>query len=113
MARMGKFSCSDLKKLQKQLEGLDTQRNMLMEACAKELASKLLSLVIPRTPVGNYSGGSYECKTAEGAVLQHHSQKVKGKQGGTLRASWTIGNIEKVAGTYKIDVINPVEYALT
>ena len=45
MARMGKFSCSDLKKLQKQLESLETQRDTLMEACAKELAARLLAKV--------------------------------------------------------------------
>ena len=31
MARMGKFSCSDLKKLQKQLESLETQRDTFMD----------------------------------------------------------------------------------
>ena len=54
MARMGKFSCSDLKKLQKQLESLETQRDTLMEACAKELAARLLAKVKKRTPVGVY-----------------------------------------------------------
>lgn len=92
MARMGKFSCSDLKKLQKQLEGLDTQRNMLMEACAKELAARLLRKVKKRTPVGVYPENT-------------------GKKGGTLRRGWTIGEIENINGFYKIEIINPVEYS--
>ena len=92
MARMGKFSCSDLKKLQKQLESLQAERNILMEACAKELAARLLSKVKKRTPVGIYPENT-------------------GKKGGTLRRGWTIGEIESINGIYKIEIINPVEYA--
>ena len=43
-----------------------------MEACAKELAARLLAKVIKRTPVGQYPSGS-------------------GKVGGTLRRGWTAG----------------------
>ena len=92
MARMGKFSCSDLKKLQKQLESLETKRDTFMEACAKELAARLLAKVKKRTPVGVYPENT-------------------GKKGGTLRRGWTIGEIENINGVYKIEIINPVEYA--
>lgn len=92
MARMGKFSCSDLKKLQKQLEGLQSERDALMEACAKELAGRLLRKVKKRTPVGDYPENT-------------------GKKGGTLRRGWTVGEISNVNGLYKIEIINPVEYA--
>lgn len=92
MARMGKFSCSDLKKLQKHLESLETQRDTFMEACAKELAARLLAKVKKRTPVGVYPENT-------------------GKKGGTLRRGWTIGEIENINGVYKIEIINPVEYA--
>ena len=92
MARLGKFSCSDLKKLQKQLENLQAERDILMEACAKELAARLLRKVKKRTPVGVYS-------------------EKNGKKGGTLRRGWTIGEIENINGIYKIEVFNPVEYA--
>ncbi|MDE6110373.1 MAG: HK97 gp10 family phage protein [Eubacterium sp.] len=93
MARMGKFSCSDLKKLQKQLESLQAERDILMESCAKELAARLLRKVKKRTPVGVYPENS-------------------GKKGGTLRRGWTVGEIEKTNGVYKIEIFNPVEYAL-
>lgn len=92
MARMGKFSCSDLKKLQKQLESLQSERNILMEACAKELAARLLAKVKKRTPVGVYPENT-------------------GKKGGTLRRGWTIGEIENINGFYKIEIINSVEYS--
>ncbi len=92
MARMGKFSCSDLKKLQKQLESLETQRDTLMEACAKELAARLLAKVKKRTPVGVYPENT-------------------GKKGGTLRRGWTIGEIENINGVYKIEITNLVEYS--
>ena len=45
-----------------------------------------------RTPVGVYPENS-------------------GKKGGTLRREWTIGKIESINGVYKIEIINPVEYA--
>ena len=80
---------------------------------SKELAARLLSLVIPATPVGKYS-------------------KASGKKGGTLRRGWTArteleaasrgGNsnaqayaqampISKQGTTYVVEVINPVHYA--
>ena len=80
---------------------------------SKELAARLLSLVIPATPVGKYP-------------------KASGKKGGTLRRGWTArteqeaasrgGNsnakayaqalpIKKQGGNYLVEVINPVHYA--
>ena len=69
---------------------------------SKELAARLLALVIPRTPVGQYP-------------------KASGKKGGTLRRGWTAGSgaqayaqglpVSKQGGSYVIEVINPVHYA--
>lgn len=70
---------------------------------SKELAARLLALVIPRTPVGRYP-------------------KASGKKGGTLRRGWTAGTgdaaayaqslpITKQGSTYIVEVIDPVEYA--
>ena len=56
MAKMGKFSAADLKKLQKKLNKLQkAEIDKFIEACAKELAARLLAKVIRRTPVGDYS----------------------------------------------------------
>jgi hypothetical protein len=117
MAKMGGFTAADMKKLQKQLNKIQ-QGNVeaFIEACAKELAARLLAKVIKRTPVGEYP-------------------KSSGKKGGTLRRGWTSKTHEEAAGgtgkgsiaagksyaesltinhfgnTLVIEIVNPVEYA--
>lgn len=103
MARYGKLNIKELKKFQEDLQKLQDP-DAFVEACAKELAARLLAKVIKRTPVGQYPKGS-------------------GKMGGTLRRGWTgqkrgsatdYANslaIEHSGSLYKIDIINPVEYA--
>ena len=100
-----KFDKKELEKLQKQLEELEKgkARDKFFEDCAKELAARLLSLVIPKTPVGVYDDPS--------------------RKGGTLRRGWTGGKntdaeafaksleIEKSGKTYTVTVENNVEYA--
>lgn len=114
MGRMGKFSASDLKKLQKQLDKVrEKDMDAFVEGCAKELAARLLARVIKRTPVGDYPKGS-------------------GKKGGTLRRGWTSQGsgsgaeglktrgakgyvdslkISHYGGYVVIEIVNPVEYA--
>lgn len=71
MGKTGKFSMSDMKKLQAKLKKIqDADMDAFLETCAKELAARLLAKVIKRTPVGDYPKGS-------------------GKKGGTLRRGWT------------------------
>ncbi|MCX4298745.1 MAG: HK97 gp10 family phage protein [Lachnospiraceae bacterium] len=109
MGRMGKFTASDLTRLQNQLNKIQAgNAEAFVESCAKELAARLLKKVIKRTPVGDYSGNSYTCESNK---QQHKGQKEKGKKGGTLRRGWTIGEIRKEGGIYKIDIINSTEYA--
>ncbi len=101
MGKMGSFDCSALKDFQEKLEKLDDPEEF-MESCAKELAARLLRLVIKRTPVGQYP-------------------KSSGKKGGTLRRGWTAGadatsyaeslDIKHQGGSYVVEIINPVEYA--
>ncbi len=107
MGRMGKFTVKGLKELQKELNNLQQNTDEMLESCAKELAARLLRLVVKRTPVGDYSGGSYTCETGQA----HKGNKVSGKTGGTLRRGWTIGEIRKEGNIYKVEIINPVEYA--
>ena len=59
------------------------------EDVSKELAARLLALVIPRTPVGQYPRSS-------------------GKKGGTLRRGWTARTEQEAAGGGKVD---PAAYA--
>jgi hypothetical protein len=94
MAKMGGFNASDLRRFQQNLNKLqnDTQMSDYFEACAKELAARLLAKVKKRTPVGDYP-------------------KESGKKGGTLRRGWTVGEIRKEGHMYIIDITNPTEYA--
>lgn len=104
MAKLGSFQSSEMKKLQEELETLQKNREEFLGSCARELAARLLSKVIKRTPVGVYASGS-------------------GKTGGTLRRGWTGSKqqsgtqyakslpIRKAGSGYTIEITNPVEYA--
>lgn len=92
MGRMGKFDCRGMEEFKKQLEQLQKTQNEFVESCAKELAARLLRLVVKKTPVGIYPEST-------------------GKMGGTLRRGWTVGEIRKEGGVYLIEIINPTEYA--
>ena len=98
----------DFEELQDRVEKL-SERDLqkFFDDCCKELAARLLGKVIPRTPVGDYSGNveGYE------------------KEGGTLRRGWTAGKeidarsyahslpIQKVGDGYIVTVKNITEYA--
>lgn len=115
MAKMGSFAISGMKELQQQLNKIQ-QGNIhaFVDACAKELAARLLAKVIKRTHVGEYP-------------------KSSGKRGGTLRRGWTSksyeeaksgsgkgGNakayadslsIQHIGNILIIEIVNPVDYA--
>ena len=103
MGRMGNFNIDGLKKFRDELNKLQDP-DKFVEACAKELAARLLAMVVKRTPVGEYP-------------------KSSGKKGGTLRRGWTgekrssaqnYANsltIHHFGDTYVIEIVNPVEYA--
>lgn len=116
------FDFRQVEKLQKQLEQLERERNAFCEACAKNLAERLLRKVAKRTPVGRapklegpkavkvngVSGKSRAMLTKTGAIFV---QYWSGYQGGTLRRKWSIGDIRKTGDSFVIEVINPVKYA--
>lgn len=91
MGKLGKFDVKGLQEFQDKLKKLDDP-DALLEACAKELAARLLARCIKKTVPGQYPAST-------------------GKKGGTLRRGWTVGEIVKDGHTYKISIINPVEYA--
>lgn len=95
MAKGGKFSFSDMKKLQKQLDKIQhEQAPAFIDQCAKELAARLLAKVIKLTPVGDYAR---EIEVAAKRDSKHHKKgdvykkrvNPSGKLGGTLRRGWT------------------------
>ena len=105
MAKSGTFNFQDFEKIKDNLEKLNQEQvDLFIDACAKELAARLLAKVIKRTPVGDYPNSS-------------------GKKGGTLRRGWTGGKnssavayadsltIHHFGDAYVIEIINPVEYA--
>lgn len=138
MGSMGRFTASDLKRLQKQLNKIqEKDMDSFVESCAKELAARLLAKVIKRTPVGDYSK---EVEVTAKKDSKHHKKgdvykkKVNpsGKKGGTLRRGWTSQQsgsgaeglktneakqyvdslkINHYGGFLVIEIVNPVEYA--
>lgn len=105
MAKWGNVDYKQFQDLQKRMEKMQSAaKQEFMEACAKELAARLLAKVIKRTPTGIYPAGS-------------------GKKGGTLKRGWTGGKrasvvsfvdsmqVIKMGNTYQIEIINPTDYS--
>lgn len=105
MARSGTINFRDFERIQNNLEKLNQEQvDLFIDACAKELAARLLAKVIKRTPVGDYPNSS-------------------GKKGGTLLRGWTGGKTQSAVAyadsltihhfgdAYVIEIVNPVEYA--
>lgn len=111
--RWGSVDYKQFQKLQNNLQKLQGKgMDNFCKDVSKELAARLLALVIPRTPVGKYPQNS-------------------GKKGGTLRRGWTARSEQEATGggkmtptayantlpvfkrgrTFYIEVINPVHYA--
>lgn len=130
MAKWGKCDYKQLQKLRNniaKLEEVDMDR--FCREVSKELAARLLALVIPRTPVGRYKDPvDFVTKDGEHVHFTPHT----GKVGGTLRRGWTARTeqetenrggsnnakeyamalpVTKSGDKYRIEVINPVHYA--
>jgi len=138
MGKMGKFTASDLKKLQKQLNKIHPGNvDAFVEGCAKELAARLLEKVVKRTPVGDYSKeieviAKKDSKNHKKGETYKKKVNPSGKKGGTLRRGWTSQQsgsgseglktngakgyvdslkINHYGGFLIIEIVNPVEYA--
>lgn len=112
MAKWGNADFEQLQALQERLQQLQKiDLDKFCMDCSKELAARLLALVIPRTPVGKKpkmqgpktekatgaSGKNRSFLTAEGARLD---QYWGGYMGGTLRRGWTAKTeVEAKGGT--------------
>ena len=127
MGRMGNFNISGLEKFRDELNKLQNP-DEFVESCTKELAARLLRMVVKRTPVGDYS---HEIEVVAKRDSKNHKKgdvykkKVNpsGKKGGTLRRGWTGQKkasaqeyvdsltVHHFGDTYVIEIVNPVEYA--
>lgn len=139
--RWGRCEYRQLIKLRDNLAKLQSaDMDKFCRDTSKELAARLLALVIPATPVGNYKT---EVKVTAKRDSKHHKKgdvytkriNRTGKMGGTLRRGWTARTEGEAAGgqghptadqakayaealpitkqgsTYLVEVINPVHYA--
>ena len=116
MARWGNCQFDQLKEYADKLEKLtDADINDLCVKCSKELAARLLALVIPRTPVGDYpaSSGKVGGTLRRGWTSKTHAEAAsgKGKNGKPIKEYVASLPVRKVGNYYIIKIINPVEYS--
>ena len=116
MAKWGNCDFSELRKYADNLEKLtDADINDLCVKCSKELAARLLALVIPRTIVGDYPAGSGKVggTLRRGWTSKTHAEAAsgKGKNGKPIKEYVASLPVRKVGSYYIIQIINPVEYA--
>ena len=138
MAKWGNCDFRQLKNLQKNMQKMVEQGDTIKfcEECARELAARLLAMVIKRTPVGDNQYEDVLDNSGNKVVYKKGKDKGKTKQqvvrqGGTLRRGWTSQteeeaetgssknakewanslNVNKVGDVYQIEVVNPVHYA--
>lgn len=110
---MAKGGCnfSELVEFQKKMETLTNNMAEILDICARELAQRLMTKVIKRTPVGQYDKPvSFATRDGKEVSFQPHT----GKKGGTLRRGWSQGGKYKIyhsASSCMIEISNPVEYA--
>lgn len=117
MANMGGFPVAGMKKLQKQLNKIQQGNvEVFVDACAKELAARLLAKVIKRTPVGEYpkSSGKKGGTLRRGWTAKSHEEAVSGTGKGSIAAGKAYADSLKInhfGNTLVIEIVNPVEYA--
>ncbi len=108
MAKWGKCDYRQLKDLQRRLDRLQkADLDQFCEECAKELAARLLSKVIRRTPVGDYAGGGTLRRGWTAAT------EAEAEGGGRSNAKEYVDGlkINKTGNIYQIEIVNPVNYA--
>ena len=104
MMGMGSVDMRELVKLQENLKKLEDEakRQQFCEASAKKLAARLLTYVIKRTPVGNYSYEVTATAKRDGKKHKKGEQYTKrinpsGRKGGVLRRGWISKTPEEAA----------------
>lgn len=104
-----KIDTSGLKEFEMQLRQLSNeQMQQFTEQMVKELAEIEFAKIIDKTPVGVYDQPVYFVTKDKKEVS--FTPKT-GKQGGTLRRNWAIGEVTKKGDIYEIEITNSTEYA--
>jgi hypothetical protein len=107
MARWGSTDFQQLKRLQKKMGKLQSgDFDKFCEEAAKELAARLLAKVIKRTPVDDGV-----LRRGWSATTHAEAESSSSNKNVTAYAESLI--VTKVGSTYEIEIINPVNYALT
>lgn len=116
MRTWGKVNYKQLDKFSKQLKKLDEKDSQqFAEKIAKALAARMLALVIPRTPVGDYEDERIGGTLRRGWTSKSEKEAELGAVfGGTETGAIKYANtlpIKKIGNVYEIQIINPVSYA--
>lgn len=116
MARWGRTDYKQLQQLRDniaKLESVDMEK--FCRDVSKELAARLLALVIPATPVGDYpySSGKIGGTLRRGWTSKTHDEAASSRGDGLSKATAYAQAlpISKVGTTYLVEIINPVQYA--
>jgi hypothetical protein len=113
----GNFNFREMERLAKDLEKLAQNKDELFQSAAKELAARLLTLLVERTLPGKYPAGSgiVGGTLRRGWASKTHKEafsKRKNKPGAkTIQNFLKTIQVSSDGNTYTIEVINPVEYA--
>ena len=112
--RWGSVDMSGLLALKDRMDQLEkVNRQELIEGIAKELAQRLLAMVIKRTPVGQYPEGSGITggTLRRGWISKTETEAEQRSGGSDVKAYVDDLPITKSGDTYEIEIINPVMYA--
>lgn len=98
------FDYRQVKQFRDNLEQLDREKDEFLQSCAKELAARLLALVIRRTPKDT---GALK----RGWTTQRAGSGVEGLKSNSGRQFAETIKVHHFGDTYVVEIINPVEYA--
>lgn len=98
------FDYRQVKQFRDNLEQLDREKDEFLQSCAKELAARLLALVIRRTPKDT---GALK----RGWTTQRAGSGAEGLKSDSGRQFAETMKVHHFGDTYVVEIINPVEYA--
>ena len=98
------FDYRQVKQFRDNLEQLDREKDEFLQSCAKELAARLLALVIRRTPKDT---GTLK----RGWTTQRAGSGAEGLKSNSSRQFAETMKVHHFGDTYVVEIINPVEYA--